>query len=221
MRPLLSLLGAALLVSCVEPGGGSVPPEAVAAPPAPAPQVAPRARGACLDAGFPTRYDRTIAHAARRYLPASWNEIAPCGLRAQLAAESGLNEKWCHTANPHGTSASCLGQLTRSAAEEAVAAGILDSRTNPQASIRAAAWYLARMRKVWSEPRSVPCRRVLAVASYHGGAGTLIEGQRLARARGRTARCYADGIGEYLPRHGAENRAYVARVHELQVRMAP
>ena len=57
------------------------------------------------------------------------------------------------------------------------------------------------------------------MASYHAGAGTLIEAQRAARADGRSARCY-DGMKAYLPRHGKENRAYVNRVDALRRRMA-
>ena len=175
----------------------------------------------CEAAGFPTRWDATIAQASRRYLPVAWRHLAPCGWRAQLAAESGLDERWCTTANPHGTSASCLAQVTDGAASDiARSSGITGSRTNPQVSIRMGAWYLASMRSKWSEPRSTSCRRTLAVASYHGGAGTLIAGQQRARAAGRTARCYDDGIAEYLPRHRPENRAYVHRVAQLQQEMS-
>ena len=206
------------LVGCVEPG----PPHPHRGTEVVDAHAVHAHTQACRPAGFPTRWDRTIAAAEQRYLPASWRQVAPCGWRAQLAAESGLNEKWCTTANPHGTSASCLSQITAAAARDvARSAGITGSRTNPQASIRAGAFYLASMRRVWNEPRSTSCRRTLAVASYHGGAGTLIDGQRLARQAGRVARCYGDGIGEYLPRHGPENRAYVARVRELRLRMSP
>ena len=204
-------------------GCGGAPPavQPTVQPDAPDARAAVHAPRTCASAGFPTSYDRTIAQAERRYLPASWRKVAPCGWRAQLAAESGLDDKWCHTANPHGTSAACLAQITVAAADDAARkAAIVDSRTNPQASIRAGAWYLASMRKVWSEPRSVACRRELAVASYHGGAGTLLRGQALARAAGRTARCYRDGISEHLRRHRAENVAYVDRVHTLQRRMS-
>ena len=180
---------------------------------------APR-RVACAAAGFPTRFDGIIEESQRRYLPASWVAFAPCGLRAQLAAESGLNERWCTDANPHGTSAACISQITKAAATDIERrTGILATRTNPQASIRAGAWYLAAQARYWREPRSDACRRVLAVASYHGGAGTLIQGQRTARQHGRVARCYDDGISEFLPRHGKENRKYVARVRELRRRM--
>ena len=217
-RLVVAALAGALLVGCEGPPP-VVHPDAPAAPQAHV--EAPRARHACLAAGFPTRWDAVVAAAERRYLPASWRRVAPCGWRAQLAAESGLDERWCHQANPHGTSAACLGQITMAAAHDAQRqASILHARTNPQASIRAGAWYLASMRRVWSEPRSVECRRTLSVASYHGGAGTLIDGQRLARQAGRAARCYEDGVAEHLPRHRAENIAYVDRVHTLQVRMS-
>ena len=97
--------------------------------------------------------------------------------------------------------------------------GILHSRTNPQASIRAGAYYLSIQAAHWKAPRSDECRRVLSIASYHSGAGTLIEGQRAARKQGRIARCYDDGISEYLPRFKEENTHYVARVRELSERM--
>lgn len=171
----------------------------------------------CAPAGFPTTFDATIQQASVRYLPHAWNELSRCGLRAQLAAESGLNERWCSRANPQGTSAACIGQLTKAAASDIERrAGILHSRTNPQASIRAAAFYLAAQRKAWSEPRSVACRRTLAIASYHGGVGTLVRGQRLARAQGLTARCYDDGIGKFLPVHKAENNQYITRIKRLE-----
>ena len=214
VRLVIAVLAAAALLGCEVPTPAIHPD----APPAPAAhvevQVLPHA---CRPAGFPTRWDAAVAAAERRYLPASWRRVAPCGWRAQLAAESGLDDAWCHRPNPQGTTASCIGQLTDAAAADvARQAGIVGAQANPQASIRAGAFYLASLRRVWSEPRSVACRRTLAVASYHGGAGTIVEGQRLARARGRTARCYAGGIGEHLPRHRAGNNAYVARVAELQ-----
>lgn len=175
---------------------------------------------ACGPAGFPTKWDSAIEQASSRYLPHVWREVAPCGLRAQLAAESGLNDKWCTDANPHGTSAACLGQITRSAAQDIERrSGIHSSRTNPQASIRAAAFYLAAQRSFWTEPRTPSCRRVLSVASYHGGAGTLVEAQRAARRAGHVARCY-DGLKDYLPRYGDENRHYIKRVETLRQRMA-
>ena len=209
------------LVGCGDQHPQSMAPVPTVSPQQAAAAALPHAGASCASAGFPTRWDKTIAQAERRYLPAAWRQLAPCGWRAQLAAESGLNDAWCAKANPHGTSASCLAQITAAAAKDARrSAGILHSRTNPQASIRAGAWYLASQRRVWSEPRSVECRRILAIASYHAGAGTLLEGQRRARDAGRTARCYEDGIAAYLPRHRAENVRYVARVHELQRRMS-
>ena len=212
---LYSALVALTLAACTQVPAQAPADAHAAAEPAAAP-------AACAAAGFPTRYDRTIQHAATRYLPASWNAIAPCGLRAQLAAESGLNEKWCERANPHGTSAACIGQLTKAAAKDVERqAGILHSRTNPQASIRAAAFYLAAQRRVWSEPRTVGCRRTLAIATYHGGAGTLLQGQRRARARGLVARCYDDGIGDNLAVHKAENNEYIRRIAEYEARMRP
>ena len=216
MRLVIALLAAAL-VGCERPP----PPLQPSTQAAGQAHVAVPHHRACAPAGFPTKWDRQIAQAERRYLPASWLRLAPCGWRAQLAAESGLNDAWCHRPNPHGTSASCLAQLTRAAAVDArKRGGLTGSRSNPQASIRMGAWYLASMRRVWSEPRSTDCRRTLAVASYHAGAGTLLTAQVAARATGRTARCYGDGIGEHLERHGPQNRAYVARVHTLQVRMS-
>ena len=216
MRLVVLVLAAALL-GCE----GPTPAVHTSTPTAGQAHVAVPHHGACAAAGYPTRWDATIAQAQRRYLPAAWVRIAPCGWRAQLAAESGLNDAWCHRPNPHGTSASCLAQLTRAAAVDArKRGGLTGSRSNPQASIRMGAWYLASMRRVWSEPRTVECRRTLAVASYHAGGGTLLEAQRRARQRGRTARCYEDGISDYLPRHRAENIAYVDRVDTLQVRMS-
>ena len=214
------------------PQSAPVTAQAPAAAPALAPAAAPAPRRVataagqparrCAAAGFPTRFDTTIAQAQARYLPVAWQALAPCGLRAQLAAESGLNERWCTDANPHGTSAACISQITKAAAADIERrTGILAARTNPQASIRAGAWYLASQQHYWREPRSESCRRVLAIASYHGGAGTLIAGQRAARHAGRVARCYDDGISEFLPRHGPENRHYIARIRELRGRMEP
>ena len=212
------LVGA--LVGCGQQPEPSGAPERTTVEPRAEGQAVLSHRTACKSAGFPTRWDATIAQAERRYLPMAWRQLAPCGWRAQLAAESGLNDAWCHRPNPQGTTASCLAQITRGAAREARLAGITEARTNPQASIRAGAWYLASMRRIWSEPRGTECRRELAVASYHAGAGTLLAGQRAARAAGRTARCYEDGISAYLPRHRTENIQYVKRVDRLQREMS-
>ena len=213
MRLLLTLLVAAALVGCDQPTTPHAAGQADVEVSLP--------HHACRPAGFPTKWDAQIQQAARRYLPAAWERVAPCGWRAQLAAESALDERWCRRGNPHGTSARCLGQLTHAAAEEVrMRAGITGSRTNPQASIRAGAFYLASMRRVWSEPRTVECRRELSVASYHAGAGTVIDGQRLARQAGRVARCYGDGISDHLPRHRRTNVEYVERVHRFQQEMS-
>ena len=49
----------------------------------------------------------------------------------------------------------------------------------PEASIRAAGWYMGRLHRIWSAKREPMDRYMLAAASYNAGAGHLIKAQRL------------------------------------------
>ncbi len=52
------------------------------------------------------------------------------------------------------------------------------SAYQPDISVQAGAWYMARLRRAWSAPRSESDRHSLALASYNAGTGNLLKAQR-------------------------------------------
>ena len=138
-----------------------------------------------------------------------------CAWRAQLIAESRLDSEARSHAGAEG-----IAQFMPGTWEEASrGAGVTGTVRDPIAAIYAGAWYMRRQLDGWTEPRSTWCRLVLAQAGYNAGYGHIVESQRRARHRGRTARCWHDGIGETLcdvtGRHCAETAGYVDRIARL------
>ena len=82
---------------------------------------------------------------------------------------------------------------------------------NPQASIYAAAWYKARLLRIWTAPRPAVDRLHLAEASYNAGAGNLIKAQRVCGG----PPLYADIIvclPQVTGEHARETITYVERI---------
>lgn len=87
-----------------------------------------------------------------------------------------------------------------------------------QPAIELGAYYMARLRKVWSSPRPALDRQQLAQASYNAGAGSLIAAQRLCGMPVRYAEiaaCLPDVTGA----HARETLDYVPRIARWRAMM--
>ena len=79
-------------------------------------------------------------------------------------------------------------------------------------AIDAGAYYMAKLRRIWREHRSVLERNELAQASYNAGAGTILKAQRFcggARLWPAVRECLHLVTG---PTNAHETRTYVARI---------
>lgn len=161
---------------------------------------------------FPHKYDRHFKASASLYLPGvNWKL-----LKAQCYQESLLK---FDAISPVGAQGLCqfmpatwkevAGQLKYSKT---------DSAFNPVLSIKAAGYYMARLRRGWSAPRPNEDRHNLAMASYNAGFGSLLAAQRLC---GNPA--LYDDVIKCLPnvtgRHSEETIVYVNRIRGFYLRM--
>jgi membrane-bound lytic murein transglycosylase F len=84
--------------------------------------------------------------------------------------------------------------------------------TDPDLSITAAAWYMSKLRGVWTAKRPDMDRHMLAMACYNAGCGNVLKAQRLCD----NARLYKDIVPPCLPqvtgRHSTETITYVERI---------
>jgi membrane-bound lytic murein transglycosylase MltF len=165
---------------------------------------------------IPTRYDLQIAEASARWLPWDWR-----WLKAQYYAESALNPAAVSPAGARGIAQLMPGTHTE------LAAALRSPWASPhdvEYAIEAGAFYMRRMRAIWTAPRPEDERRRLAQASYNAGAGNIIAAQR---------RCNADSAGpcrdwpqiaahlhKVTGHHHAETLGYVARIERLFARLA-
>lgn len=129
--------------------------------------LAPKAHAAA-----PTTYDRYFERWAPVYMPG----VDPLLLKAQCYQESRLNPR---AVSPVGAQGLCqfMPGTWREATPALRIAGDA-SPFNPELSVQAAAWYMAKLRKVWSSPRPEGDRHRLALASYNAGAGHIIKAQK-------------------------------------------
>ena len=127
--------------------------------------------GPALADPFPKHYDRSIEEACETWLPMwDWR-----WLKAQYWQESRLDP---NARSPVG--AEGVGQFmpgTWGDVPASVRLGVVDRRA-ADPSIRAGAWYMARLRKGWSAPRPESERRRLAQASYNAGMGSILKAQK-------------------------------------------
>ena len=210
-------LGAAIDESAAPPLGAAIDestPDLAAA----APAAHPRDR--CRAAGFPPTFDALIRRAWLKHGGGEWAQYH-CGWRAQIAAESSMRPEARSRAGAEG-----LAQTMASAATDCRRAGLIGARPDPKFSVFCGAWIMRRNGNIWSAPRPERDRLILARLSYISGAGSGIRAQRLARADGRTARGWTDGIGEFLdraiaPANAAAARHYIDRIAGLERRMTP
>lgn len=184
-------------------------------------------------AAIPSHYDASIERASERWLPVwhwSW-------LKAQLYAESRLDPAAVSRVGARG-----VAQLMPRTHVE-IAAVLRSGTASPhdvEYAVEAAAYYMARMRRIWKSPRPEEDRRRLAQASYNAGAGHIIAAQRRCTAkhpvRAATTETIGDGSGipvrcvlwaDIAPHliavtgraNSAETLGYVARIARIQAQL--
>lgn len=176
------------------------------------------------------RYQAEIQGAVRRHWPSEWQEY-DLHWRAQLLAESSLDEKTCERANRVG--AKCLAQITPITARELERLGFLgDTRADAVASIHGGAFYMAHLdrqnRRIFDVGTAMD-RLVNAQVAYITGPGNF-------RSAARSARNPHEGhfsggvrwegdIDHHLEREiSKENysdvKSYVAKIASLAVMLA-
>ena len=84
---------------------------------------------------------------------------------------------------------------------------------NPQASVKCAAWYDARLRRIWTSERPEFQRLQLVLASYNAGGGHIIKAQQRcdgAPAWEQIAPCLPQITGH----HARETQDYVRLIQQ-------
>ena len=160
----------------------------------------------CEYSGISNQYNRMIESAVSTYW-APERRIYHCWLKAQLVAESGLNPNAKSSVGAQG-----IAQfLPATFHEEQKLLGFDGNVYDASVSIIAAAHYMERLARQWSNNRSEACRLELSSASYNAGLGNILKAQRLADG----APCW-DRIYRQLDRvtgvHAHETVDYVARI---------
>jgi len=159
---------------------------------------------------YPDRYDWQIKKAARHWLPMiDWRLY-----KAQLIQESALDPR---AVSPAGAQGLAQFMPTTWPEWERQQGRTLDP-FDPSESITAGAWYMMRMRSIWTSRRPERDRHNLAMASYNAGAGNIIKAQR--RCGG--ALLY-EGIMACLPlitgHHAKETQGYAPRIRLIHQRL--
>ena len=160
------------------------------------------------------RFDPLIKARAGAFLKQAWGDDAWLWWKAELIAESDLDPG---AQSPVG--AMGLAQFMPDTWREAKSDLNLPADATPfqpEHAIRAGAYYLAKLRRIWLKvDRSEDDRRKLAQASYNAGAGNIIKAQ--AKAGG--AADYDSIIAKLHlvtgADHAAETRNYVARIDRV------
>lgn len=153
---------------------------------------------------FPDRYDAGIESAARSYLPGvPWRL-----LKAQYWQESRLKPEARSPVGAEGIAQFMPGTWDETL--KAMGVGAI-SRRSADISIRAGAFYMARLRSQWSSPRPWEDRHRLALASYNAGLGNILTAQRVCGGP-----LLYDPIMTCLPqvtgRHAAETLGYAPAI---------
>ena len=81
----------------------------------------------------------------------------------------------------------------------------------PEASIRAAGYYMGKLHRTWSAPRPAMDRYMISTASYNCGAGNMIKAQKLCGGKNlykEIIPCLPDVTG----RHSKETITYVRNI---------
>lgn len=161
-----------------------------------------------------TEYDREIQIQAGAFLPWNW-----MWLKAQLIAESDLNP---NAVSPVG--AKGLPQFmdpTWLDMQRELNLPICATPFQPEYAIRAAAYYMSKLRLQWAKvDRKENERRALAQASYNAGLGNILKAQKLANG--------APGYNEIIAqlhkvtgeKNAAETRGYVERIGRIYTQLS-
>lgn len=151
---------------------------------------------------FRSDWDREFKTSTQTFLPVGidWRL-----LKALCIQESQLNPL---AVSPAGASGLC--QFMPGTWSEVSRA--LDLRPGdiwiPEASIRAAGFYLGRLHRTWHAERPLMDRHMLAMASYNAGAGHLIQAQRICGGGNLYAQIIPC-LPQVTGRHSAETIGYV------------
>lgn len=181
----------------------SVPASAVAANQRPA-YVA-----AGLSALFGSKYDIQIKQAVDRYWPdfPVWK-----AWKAQLFQESKLNPDAVSPVGARGLAQFMPGTWKDVSRE----LGMLGVSPNSELAIQAGAYYMMKLRRIWSSPRPEGERQKLAQASYNAGAGHILKAQRICSGAPLwvdIAPCLVQVTG---PANAHETQTYVERIGRWQ-----
>lgn len=158
---------------------------------------------------YPTKYDGDFRDAARMWLPST----DPLRLKAQCWQESRLDPS---AVSPAGARGLCQFMPNTWRETPQQSKQIHDAT----ASIHAAAWYMARLRKQWNaNTRSEREHYSLALASYNAGTGNIIKAQRLCgdpNGYEQIMACLPKVTG---PHNAAETQGYAPRIWRHYERM--
>lgn len=167
---------------------------------------------ACSSASsFPDRYDGKIEQAAERYLPGvDWRL-----LKAQYYQESRLDPQAVSPVGAAGV-AQFMPGTWRQISRELGYGDVSPHLAAP--AIAAGAYYMGKLRKMWSAPRPEADRLSLAMASYNAGPGNLLAAQRKAGGANRYEPI-AEKLPEVTGRYAEETITYVRRIWTYWTRM--
>ena len=171
----------------------------------PLPAVAALHPASCNVPGGGHPYVKAWYAAARRQW-APERQAYWCLLPAQAGAESGFRPDAISPAGARG-----IAQFMDGTWHEARDALGVQSPFVVADAIRAQAWYMERMSRVWLSPRPEKERLELALASYNAGAGSLIRAQRLCRGA-RDWKVVKGCLPQVTGGSATETLAYVPRV---------
>jgi len=153
---------------------------------------------------IPDRYDRQIARAVATWWP---DYPSPAAWKAQLYQESRLE---AGAVSPVG--AAGLAQMMPATWAQ-ITREMRLGRVSPhhEVAIDAGAYYMRKLRGIWSAPRPADDRQRLAQASYNAGPGSILKAQAACDGAATWA-----AIAPCLPlvtgRHAVETTGYVASI---------
>ena len=154
--------------------------------------------------GFTDKYDREIQQAVKRW----WPDVPAWKLwKAQLYQESRLDPAAVSPAGARG-----LAQFMPGTWNDVVRDLRITGSPHSDLAIDAGAYYMAKLRRIWTWDRSSHQRHELAQASYNAGAGHILKAQRFcggARLWPGVAPCLHLVTGA---NNAAETRTYVERI---------
>lgn len=217
----LVLALAVLLAGCTEPvaielanqpeeAADTPAPAAEAHQPRPEPEPKPAPPVVVKRSPWPDKYDWHIKKAANHWLPMiDWRLY-----KAQLIQESALNPRAVSPAGAQGLAQFMPGTWPEWERHQGRRLDPFD----PAASIEGGAWYMMRMRGIWTSPRPEQDRHNLALASYNAGAGNIIKAQK--RCQGAVL---YPAIMACLPaitgHHAKETLGYAPRIRDIHRRL--